>query len=380
MVTERNGGGGAADTQRGAVLLLALVLTVSLSMLALSVLASRDMAVVVADHAEARARARHAAASGIEWATAVVMDQGFTAQSSKLVLADGGEVAVTVDPATSPQIVATGRCDGVEVRLAANVRRSSATLPYAYASFAGSNRYDDTVFVKGSAWFEESLLPIAVGGSGEMEMYGDLYLRSIVAPPVGKVIHKTGATFLSQPAIGAPAVDVSPFASMVSGAVPVVHYSGDTTIKDRVLTGIIDVALAPGDKLQIENAAINGTLVVRRTGLLSSLVYPEIELKGTVKVGGGTSITGNLALLAPLCRLTGNSVDTGSTITGVTVVLHFDKMRYANFSGQVVVLGSTLGTNNTYTIERPAGFEPDTPIGVTWPGSAKYRITWLGEL
>ncbi|MFY9343280.1 MAG: hypothetical protein WAT39_12360 [Planctomycetota bacterium] len=367
------------ERERGAALLIALALAVALSLLSLTVMASRDLAVLVVGGTSRVDRAHRAAASGLEWAAASVRDRGFVAATGKLDLGRGTTVAVTIDPSKTPHATAVARCDGVEVTQVADLRKiAGASLPYAYASFAGTNRYDDTVVVKGSAWFEEPSMPITSSGAGELEMHGDLYLRTSTPPVAGKVIHVSGATYKSQPAVGAPTVDVSPFESMSSGAVPVVHYTGGTTIRGVTLTGIVDVALGLTEKLTIQNATIAGTLVVRRTGLLSSLTYPQVDLRDDVTIAGGTAITGNLAVLAPLCQLTGSRI-AAAKIEGVTVVREVKDLRYATFVGQFVVLGATLGTNNTYTIERPDGFLVDTPLGITWPGPASVRIDWLGQ-
>src|SRR5687768_15235622 len=298
----------ARAEERGAALLLALVLCVVLTSLGLSVLAARDSSTRVRSAVTARDRAARLAASGLEWAAAWVMDRGSVATTVTLALGTNRQVRVQVQPASTPQALAEGTCQGAVVRVAANLEsKQGAPLPFAYASFDMSNRFEDPVTVKGSAWFEEPFSPITASSGGRLEMHGDLYLRTSSAPASGSVLQVSGATRYSQPALGAPATDVSPFASMTSGAVPVVHYSGTTTIRDRTITGVVDVALGLLDRLTIENVTIQGTLVVRRTGLLSSLSYPPVELRGNVNITGGTATTGNLAILAPLCELRGNS-------------------------------------------------------------------------
>ncbi len=378
MVTERNGRGGAAATQRGAALLLALVLTVSLSMLALSVLASRDMAVVVADHAEARARARHAAASGIEWATAVVMDQGFTAQSRKLVLADGDEVAVTVDPVATPQVVAKGTCDGVEVRLGADVDAIDPPAPgYAWVSLSGVTTVNHTVSVLGSAYLGALLMPVSTLSRGTLAMHGNLDLTAAALLDTSVVTHVSGTTQCSVAAITAPTIDTAAFPSSTTGGVSVTTFTGDTTLADTTQNGILLVTLAAGQTLTLDTVTINGTIVV--TAPDSALLRPMVHVLATCTINGGTALTGNLALLAPTCALKGKTSNS-SLVAGVSFVYRIEDMNSATFRGQLITQNNMQSTAGDYTIERPVGFVPSTPLGITWPGTPKYRIGWRGEL
>jgi fatty-acid desaturase len=36
-------------------------------------------------------------------------------------------------------------------------------------------------------------------------------------------------------------------------------------------------------------------------------------------------------------------------------------------------------TLNSLTVTRPSAFVPDTPLGVTWPGTEAVRIDWRGR-
>ena len=48
-------------------------------------------------------------------------------------------------------------------------------------------------------------------------------------------------------------------------------------------------------------------------------------------------------------------------------------------TGQLVLLGAITSTAGALTVTRPPAFEPETPVGVTWPGTAAVRIDWRGR-
>lgn len=374
--------------ERGAVLLLALILTTTFALMAWSLLASSDFAARARIGGAVQEQAERAAASGVEWAAASALDGSLADGRTALTLADGSEVAVVVATASSPQVVARARCRGAEVALGADLRTlAGAPLPHALVAYGSDNSLSQDVAVSGSAWIG-GVPPFRASMTGALGMDGDLQLVTTTAVAAGAVKHASGRTLYGQRAWGLPTVDTTPFATMVSGAVKVSRYVGGQTIANQTIDGIVIADLEVGQTLLLRDTTINGTLVVRLIlgglvttglGLLGTgTVPPSIRLAGASSIGGGTAWTGNLAILAADCVLDAPA-STGSTVRGVVVVDAVDAIKNVAFVGQLVLIENIKSTSGTFTVTRPAVFVPDTPLGVTWPGTKAVRIDWRGR-
>ena len=363
--------------QRGATLLIALLMTVTFTLLALSLLETTDMAVRVLGNGGQLERAERAAASGIEWAAADVLQAGLTPANVTLNLDTGVQVAVRVLPTSSPQIVAIGRCNGVEVTLAADASVTLPTLPYAFASFSGQNRFDDLISVQGSAYLGTPFLPIYIFSTSPVSIAGDLFSVQSLPFPNSLVTHPSGTNILGVPALAVPVVDLAPYLAMTTGAVPVVKYTGNKTLSGTTVTGIVIVTLAAGQSLILQNMTLNGSLIVS-TPSDSDTNRPTVAFKQSVTINGGTATTGNLAILAPFVNLVSTSSN-NSTIAGVALVKNCVDLKSLQVNGQLVTLGAITSTSNTAGVTRAPGFVPNVPIGVTWPGTPKVRIQWRGR-
>lgn len=377
---------GERHHERGGILLLALVLSTTFGLLALAVLASADMALRVQQSSGEAERARRAATSGIEWAAAVAMATDKFKVKQTIDLSSGVSVTITADSAQTPQLMATGTCEGVAVTLGANVQRGA--MPYAYASFAEQAVCGADAKFKGSVYFADPAGPITAGSRGRIDVSnGDAYLVGSKALTTAQ-LRVDGGRFIyyGVTPIGRPTIDTTPYATMISGAVPVTRYVGNTTIVKQAITGIFVVELTAAQTLTIEDSKITGTIVVRSVGGDAigngtvpgvKLTAPVVRLRGNVTITGGTATTGNLALLAPGCLLVAD-VSGGNDVLGVTFVWACGALKGVKFVGQLVT-ATTWDSIETFAVERAADFVPSTPIGIAWPGPSSVRIRWLGR-
>lgn len=374
--------------ERGAVLLLALILTTTFALMAWSLLASSDFAARARIGGAVQEQAERAAASGVEWAASLALDGSLADGRSALTLADGSEVAVVVATASSPQVIARARCRGAEVALGADLRTlAGAPLPHAFVAYGSDNKFSQNFAVSGSAWIG-GVPPFFANMTGVLGMDGDLQLVTTTAIDAAAVKHTSGRTLYGQQAFALPGIDLTPFATMTSGAVKVSRYVGSQTISGVTLDGIVIADLEAGQTLLLRNTTINGTLVVRLLlgGIVSTglgllgigSVPPSIRLAGASSIGGGTAWTGNLAILAADCMLDAPA-STGSTVRGVAILKTLDTAKSVDFVGQLVLLENVTSTTGLCTVTRPAAFVPDTPLGVTWPGTKAVRIDWRGR-
>lgn len=367
------------------MLLLALVIAITFGLLSFTLMATHDGARRAIDAGDDVERAERAAASGIEWAAARVVAKGVADATTALDLGDGARVVVDLDATSPPHAVAQGSYRGAAVTIAADFTIvDGAPLPYAFASFDGSSRLDHVVTVLGSAYFGSPSAPIDGRSTGSLAMYGDLELVSGTSPSASQLTQYQGATRLGVSACATPVVDTKPFETMTSGAVPVRRYSGNTDLAGA-LDGVIVVSLGAAQTLTIRDATINGTVVVTPAldllgggGLLGTgLLPPTVRIRGATTINGGTAITGNLALLAE-CELQVSSTS-GAVVAGVTLVDHLSQPSAITFRGQLVTKQNIDRTSAPFTIERPNGFAPQTPIGIRWPGPSSVRVKWLGS-
>ena len=381
---------GERHRERGGILLLALVLSTTFGLLALAVLASADLALRVQQSSGEAERARRAAASGIEWAAAVAMASDTFSVKRTVALTAGVSVTIVADSSKTPQLVATATCEGVVITLGANVRRKSGPpLPYAFASFGGQAVCGaDAKFKDGPVYFAEPTGPITAGSRGRIDVSNaDADLVSSQALTTSQLRVDGGQVIrYGVTPIGRPTVDTTPYATMVSGAVPVKRYTGSTTFFKQTITGIVVVELTALQTLTIEETKIFGSIVVRSlggdaigSGTLpgSKLTAPVVRLRGKVTIEGGTATTGNLALLAPGCLLVAD-VSGGNDVNGVTLVWACGALKGVKFTGQLVTT-TTWDSAESFDVERPSGFVPSTPIGIFWPGGSSVRIDWLGR-
>lgn len=362
------------------------MLSTTFSLLALALLASSDTAERVQRSTGESERAELAAASGVEWAVALAMPAGPVDTRQTVELVPG--VSITVDSAggRTPPLKGTGSCQGVAVTLGADVESRAGPLPYAFASFGGSAGCDNDVRFVGPVYFAEPKGPITAGSRGKIDVNdGDAFLVSTTPLTSNQLDINGNKINYGVTPIARPTVDTTPYATMVSGGVPVVRYAGTTTIFRQTLTGIVIVELALLQSLTIDDSVINGTLVVRSplgdaigngTAPGSKVTAPQIRFVNSATINGGTATTGNLALLAPGCLLV-SSLSGGSEVTGVSFVWGCGAMDSTLFTGQLATT-TTWDTLKTFDVERPTAFVPSTPIGIVWSVSFS-RTKWLGR-
>lgn len=366
----------------GAMLLVALVLCATLSLLSIALLSSHDGAVRGRANAALSRDAEAAAAAGVEWAAARDTIVGRVAGTTTLDLGNGRRAVVTV-ATSSPHVVSEGRHGGARVTLSADLNpRGTAPLPHAFASFDGTNYLDHKLTVVGPVYLGDTSTPLS--GGRVLEVGGDLHVVTTNTLPAGMVQHTSGTTFQGLRRLPTPTVDTSPFAAMPASAT-VRHHSGTTLLKNLNFTGIVVVRLGSGQTLTIEDSTINGAVVVTASaGLLGGggllglgVIRPVVRLKGVVTLTGGNATAGNLALLAAFCTLDGNT--SGSAVNGVTVVYDCENIKLLTFTGQLVLLDRLRDADTPWRVDRVPTFVVDTPLGIQWTGQASTEITWLGR-
>ncbi len=375
--------------ERGSALLLALVLSTTFGLLAMALLAANDAGERVQRSTGEGERAELAAASGIEWATALAMASGRVDARLSVELLPGVSVAIdSVATTRSPQLKAIGTCQGVTVTLGADVvEKTGGALPYAFASFGGSAGCGERVKIDGSAYLGDATTPIAAASRDALELNnGDAALVTKTPVASGKLIMNGYTVNYGTKPLANPTVDTTTFVSMVSGAVPVTRFTGTTTIKRQTLAGIVIVELTALQSLTLDDSTIDGTLVVRSatsdavgsgkvTGV--SAIAPQVRFVNMVTINGGTATTGNLALLAPECVLVGTA-STTTRLIGVSYAWAAGTLDKTAFQGQLV-LATTFDTAKAFEVKRDDTFVPSTPIGIAWPGVVGVRVTWLGR-
>lgn len=362
--------------ERGAILLVVLILSVTISLLAMALISTAEVTLRAQANAEDLDRAERGARSGVEWAAAAVKNLGALPQSYAARLESGVGVTAKVRLAGSPRLLGTGISNGVSITFGADFQFFETTRPYAWMSFSGTNKLSHPVNVNGCAYLGAASSPLQ--GATALLLDGDLDLVTNTTLTAGSVTHSSGIDNYGVKALSTPAWDTTPFLTAGNWTVPYTAYSGTTTLRNVTLSGIVVVTLAAGQTLTLDNATINGTLVVPwlYPPLLDLLGTPTIEVK-TATIAGGTADTGNLAILAPGCTLSSSGAGTTS-VSGVCYLRRIDQLKGWTLTGQMLTRLAFVDTAGPNTFTRPAGFSPNVPVGINWGGD-NLVIYWRGR-
>lgn len=379
MVRVGQPGGSTRAHERGGILLVVLILAVTCSLLAVALVSSAEVALRADANADDLERAERAARSGVEWAAARVKAGGLLATSGYVQLDTGVEVMMEVRALSLPELLGTGRSRGAEVKVGADADSLEPGKPYAFSSYSGTSTLAHAVTIVGPAWFGANSAPLA--GAGSLGVDGDVDLVTTTPLASGLVTHASGTTNYGQAARAMPAWNTLPFATDVGWRVPIHRYSGNTTLANVTLTGLVVVSLAANQTLTLRDVTIHGTLVVPwlYPPVLDVLGTTTIELRGDVVIDGGTAQTGNLALLAPGSKVLGHTGLTSAAIAGVTYVLALDHVRDTQWDGMVLARQGILRTSGSFKITRRAGFLPDVPVGIEFASGSQLLIAWRGR-
>ncbi|MBL8728010.1 MAG: hypothetical protein JNM25_06240 [Planctomycetes bacterium] len=364
--------------ERGAILLVVLILSVTISLLSMALISTAEVSLRAEANADELDRAERGARSGIEWGAAAAKAYGIVPFGNSVVLDTGVEVRRQTRAASGPRLVGTGVSNGASVTVGANLQALETTRPYAFLSFGGTSKPSDSITVNGLTYLGEPNTPLQA--TKPLLLSGDLDLVSTTTLPASQVTHSAGVDNYGVGAIAMPAWDTSAFTTAANWKVPYTAYSGTTTLKDVTLNGLVVVTLAAGQKLRLENVVFNGTLVVPwlYPPVLDFLGTPTIEVKDLTMVGG-TAETGNLAILAPGCAVTkAGPGGTSTTVSGVCFVRELDGSKSWNQTGKMLVRLAVASTGGAWSFTRPADFVPDVPVGIQWSGS-QMAIRWLGR-
>jgi len=366
-------------SERGAILIVVLVLTVTFAMLSLALLSTAEMSLRVQSNGRDIERAERAAQSGVEWAAAVVKANGFVDGVRATTLTPGVVVSSSIRSSTAPHLLGGGAAYGVVAYYGADADFVDGAHPHALLAFGGMLQSNDDVTIRGSAYAGGTPTALTFNAVRPLGMDGDLQLVTTVAPT--NVRHISGTTQLGVAALTEPAWNTTRFTLLQGWTVPTHVFNGSTTLTNRTLTGIVIVNLLAGQALTLEDVTIDGTLVVPSLypPVLEVLGVPQIKLQGTVTINGGTADTGNLAILAPTTRLIG---DRGVVLSvkGVAYLRTVEDCGELALTGMLMVRrGVASATNGTVTIDRPDDFVPKVPYGITWTGANTVRMTWRGK-
>lgn len=372
-----------AAGQRGAVLLVALILAATVAVLSLQLLADTELTVRSLAAGERQAQAEWAAQSGVEWALARIAAGGETAVTAVVPIAADTEARVQVVPGGNPNVIAEGRAGGAAVTVRANAVRVPKPFPYRFACFAGTSSFVRPTTLEGPAYFAEPSQPISTVGSGTgatLLVNGNVDLRTATAPPAGYISHTAGQTRVGQAGLPPPVWNTAAFLGLTSGAVLVHRYSGSPWIKNRTLDGIVLVEVGFNDGLTLENTVINGTVVIHAPYTANPMPKPAnnwLWFRGNVTINGGTAWTGNLAVLAPDCEV-GFQTSPNVSLHGVTYVGRFTKTDGLQATGMVLTRADFNGTNQ-FRLSVPPGWTPQLPLGLTLPDVIGWQVEWLGR-
>lgn len=364
--------------ERGAILLIVLILSVTISLLSMALVSTAEVSLRADSNAGDLERAERGARSGIEWGAAVAKQYGIIPFTNKVVLDSGVEVARQTRSVSAPRLLGTGVSNGVKITVGADLQLLESTRPYALMSFSGTNKPSHTVTVNGLAYFGEVNTPLQA--STPMLLAGDLDLVTTTTLAAGQVTHSAGANNYGTAALTMPGWDTSTFSTPTNWTVPYTAYTGNTTIRDTTLTGLVVVTLSAGQTLRLENVIFNGTLVVPwlYPPVFDFLGTATIEVKDLTMVGG-TAETGNLAILAPGCTLIAAGPGaSGTTVSGVCFVRDIDSTKAWNQSGKMLLRQGITKTGGLYGFSRATDFVPDVPVGIKWNNS-QIVIRWLGR-
>ncbi len=356
--------------QSGTVLLVVLLLSTTMSLLAISLLQTSEISIRARATAFDLERAERAAASGVEWATAWIEAQGSGAHVQNVRLGEGYGARVEIVAGASPNVISEGRVGGVAVVLEADVTRSFPAPGYAFMSFNGSNELDAPFNVIGRAYLGRASEPIKNNSREPMDVDGDLDF--VISPTIDpKLIQqRNGAIQYDVSPIAEPVVDTFLFETMPG--VTVHRYSGTTQISNVTLDGVVLVTLGGGEELRISNATINGAIVVHPpTGAGG---HPHVVID-TCLIQPGPAELGNLAFLGPEIGLELKD----STVQGVVFALEATEAENSVIEGMLLVRDKVKKAKAQLTVNRDGSFIPNVLGGVTWPGLPIMKVDWLGR-
>lgn len=368
----------AAGVERGAILVVVLILAVTFSVLSMALLSTAEISLRIQGNGQDLERAERGAQSGVEWAAAVVKIGGLLPASRTTVLDTGVRVKAEVRTLVTPNLIGSADGYGVMATVGADAALRVEPPPHALLSFADTSVLTHELTIDGSAYFGHRP-PLAIGAQ-PLQMIGNLELATSTALPSGKVVHQKGATSYGVAPLAEPIWDTTRYSLAGNWTVPYRTISGTTTLSGQTLTGIVVVNLLGKETLTIDNSTIQGTLVVPSIypPLLDLLGVPTIQFGKGVTITGGTSETGNLAILAPTCILKG-SANCASRISGVTYVREALGLEGATLSGLLLLRMGVTTPSGPLRVERPAAFTPNVPHGIVWNGSSGVRLTWRGR-
>lgn len=367
----------ARHGERGAILLVVLIVSVTVSLLAMALVSTAEVALRADANADELDRAERGARSGVEWAAARAKQSGpLTTFAGSTTLATGVLVRAQVNLLGSPRLIGRGTCQGVVVEVTADTQEVEPTRPYAFMSFKDTNQPTRPLAIDGMAYLGEPNTPLKA--SSVLEMTNDLDLVTTTALTAGQDVRTGGVINYGVASIAVPAWNTMPYSVAGNWTVPYRTVSGNTTLTDQTITGILVANLGGGQKLKLDNVVLNGTIIVPLLypPLLEILGTPTLELKDTT-ITGGTAETGNLAILAPGCLLTQTGAK-ATSVSGVVYVREMDGLGKFTASGKVLVRKAILDAGADVAFHRAATFVPDVPVGIDWGGN-RIMIRWIGR-
>jgi hypothetical protein len=362
--------------ERGAILIVVLLLTVVFAVLSVALLSTSEISIRVQGNGQDMERAERAAHSAVELAAALVKENGLVDATRSATLAPGVTIRAQVRAATAPHLIGEGTANGVTAVVTADASLVPGAYPHALLSFDGTSTLDQDVHVSGDAYLDDRP-PLDFKGGAKLRMAGNLELVTSTSLPGGKIVHSSGATQYGAAAITQPAWNTLRYTLAANWSVPITIYNGTTTLKQRTIHGIVVVNLLAGQTLTLDDCTIHGTVVVPSLWppILDLLGPPMIEIAKDTTILGGTAETGNLAILAPSCSLK-TADDLDKSILGVTYVRDVDLQPNILLRGQLLLRNGIKKVHGPVTIERPADFVPMVPHGIVWTGPTNVRITW----
>ncbi|MBK9385803.1 MAG: hypothetical protein IPN34_13415 [Planctomycetes bacterium] len=323
--------------ERGAILMLAVMLGGLLAALTLSLLAVSSFEARGSANAESASAARRLARAGVEIAAARWQAGAHAAHSERIALGPDQEIGLDLDPMRSPSVRVVARSGSARCSLEAEIRLDSLLREHALAVFGSGSTFAAPTIIQGSAYFAAREQPFE--GEPQLDLSGDLELTGAGLALPGVRFAHVGRLLASRRVAELPQLDLAALqAELERRAIPVQRLEGGGTWKDLRFEGVLLVELERDQELVLENLVLDGALVAHAVGLTAEQLATEtaharVVLRGASRLRARTELLGSLALAAPCIewRLSGAGTTQieGLALVGVARDLHDLEIRGA---------------------------------------------------
>lgn len=365
--------------ERGAILLLAVLLGGLLAALTLSMLSAASMEMRGSANAEATSAARRLARAGVEIAAARRQEGPLVAGNELLSLGADQELELDIDPERSPNVRVVGRSGSARSAIEAELSLGSALDEHALVVFGARSSFPSPVQIRGAAYFAAREEPFV--GEPVLDLCGDLELAAAgFALPFVRFAH-VGRLRSSRRAAELPQLDLAALLrELERRAVPLERLRGGGTWKDLRHAGVLWVELARGEELILENLELEGTLLVQSVDLAPEqqaieTAHARVVMRGRSRVRARAEVLGSLALAAP-CTEWSLAGEGTTELEGLALVGEARELHDLELRGALWARGAVQALHRV-TFEPSLGEPLERPAALLAPPSlSRVRIEW----